>query len=358
MEQYKHKTLGWLAEDNAVGSFNIYLTDATYKQTMVKELIENSNDWVKINKFKVGNWIKVIKLPTGKHWLQDTGQRIFKITGEEQDFLNHGLMFCTHGPGYNFNIVSHGIPADCMELADEQAIKDVLNMLVEHKTSNITGGVLFKDLATGNTSSSSADEYFKYIMEEDKIISVTDGCILYQNGEWAEIIENQFHFGDVTFTKIASNIYSTPHGNVTKEQLKTAIDYIQNPPNLASWALTIHDISTGNWTPISHMNEHVSIGFGCQKGTLKELINLYENLEDEFQVPDAYCIKRTPDNHIWLNEYINTCSYSTNFNDNDECYFCFRKDVFVCCWTSLGEACKFTLLTDEQFKKYVINKKS
>lgn len=93
------------------------------------------------------------------------------------------------------------------------------------------------------------------------------------------INEVNLYFGDVKFTLIKGNDYAdTVHGKIQMSDIKAAIDYIENPPKLGEYELHIHS-TTGNHNSIKNIGEgkwnHMYIGFGCKKGTLKELKAIY-----------------------------------------------------------------------------------
>lgn len=93
------------------------------------------------------------------------------------------------------------------------------------------------------------------------------------------INEVNLYFGDVKFTLIKGNDYAdTVHGKIQMLDIKAAIDYIENPPKLGEYELHIHS-TAGNHNSIKNIGEgkwnHMYIGFGCKKGTLKELKAVY-----------------------------------------------------------------------------------
>lgn len=91
----------------------------------------------------------------------------------------------------------------------------------------------------------------------------------------------ELYFGKIKFTiNKGDDFATTEYGKVIKEEIKNAIDYIENPPSLVGNKLTIHTNNGYNTitkcdTPISHFK----IGFGCQSGTLKQLKEIYSAFE-------------------------------------------------------------------------------
>ena len=84
-----------------------------------------------------------------------------------------------------------------------------------------------------------------------------------------EDLEKILYFGDVKFI-IKGDYAETEYGNVYKSDVKIALDYIQHPPKLAGFGLVVYDKEKIKH-PISH-----SFGFGCRKGTLEELKEIYK----------------------------------------------------------------------------------
>ena len=88
----------------------------------------------------------------------------------------------------------------------------------------------------------------------------------------------ELYFGKVKFT-IKKGYADTEYGKVTKEEVKNAIDYIENPPKLTGNTLSIHYNST--YCKITELDNNgtLSYGFGCQAGSLKELKAIYNAFE-------------------------------------------------------------------------------
>jgi len=75
-------------------------------------------------------------------------------------------------------------------------------------------------------------------------------------------------FGKVEFTiKKGENFASTSYGNITREEIENAVEYLENLPSLKGYALTIFD--ENNSYQIISSSER--IGFGCAKGNLIQL---------------------------------------------------------------------------------------
>lgn len=83
-----------------------------------------------------------------------------------------------------------------------------------------------------------------------------------------------YYFGEVRFVIFPNNdIADTKYGSVSKDSIKKAIDYLENPPRLADHKLSIFD-NNGNYLYIN--SQELKLGFGCQQGTLNELKDIYE----------------------------------------------------------------------------------
>lgn len=97
---------------------------------------------------------------------------------------------------------------------------------------------------------------------------------------WFEPVyeSKELYFGKVKFT-IHKGYADTEYGKVTKEEVKNAIDYIENPPKLTGNTLSIHYNST--YCKITELDNNgtLSYGFGCQAGSLKELKAIYNAFE-------------------------------------------------------------------------------
>lgn len=83
-----------------------------------------------------------------------------------------------------------------------------------------------------------------------------------------EDVEEIRYFGDVKFT-IKGSVAETEYGKITKNEVKAALDYIENPPKLAGHFLSVLNTS-GERVGIG-----TSFGFGCQRGTFEELKAIY-----------------------------------------------------------------------------------
>jgi len=83
-------------------------------------------------------------------------------------------------------------------------------------------------------------------------------------------VQKELLFGGVKFTiKKGEDFAITQYGKITKEEIKNAINYIENPPCLIGYKLTIHINNAHN--PINSPMGIFKIGFGCESGTLDEL---------------------------------------------------------------------------------------
>jgi hypothetical protein len=93
--------------------------------------------------FKIGDWVKVIKMSNLKeHWLNQTSEIVFKIKGNLEPF-HTGLMYPTSGPSNDLpwspralnKLASYGIPADCIVKITEQEAKKYKET-ISYKTIN------------------------------------------------------------------------------------------------------------------------------------------------------------------------------------------------------------------------------
>lgn len=90
------------------------------------------------------------------------------------------------------------------------------------------------------------------------------------------------YFGDVncTLNKL-KKLYETEYGIITFDQIVKAIEYIENPPSLSTYKLTIHNQRQGSYQSIDKC-EHIglNIGFGCKSGTMEQLYKLRDTLKE------------------------------------------------------------------------------
>lgn len=106
----------------------------------------------------------------------------------------------------------------------------------------------------------------KWFKKNDyKIISFGEWC---KDNNYTFIKPNILKFGDVEFL-IDGSRATTVYGTVTKEEVDKAIEYLENPPSLACYKLTIHVNNT--YINLYENNFEFKIGFGCKSGTLEEL---------------------------------------------------------------------------------------
>lgn len=92
----------------------------------------------------------------------------------------------------------------------------------------------------------------------------------------------ELYFGKVKFTiKKGDNYATTEYGNVTKEEIGIAINYIENPPKLNNYTFGVRmEKGTTTYTlDIIEKSKEASIAFGCQEGTYKELKAIYNAFE-------------------------------------------------------------------------------
>lgn len=101
-----------------------------------------------------------------------------------------------------------------------------------------------------------------------------------------EIVKYQtkeLYFGKVKFTiKKGDNFATTEYGNVTKEEIGIAIQWIENPPSLNGHKFNIK-IGCGSTRDMKDLcngmiTDH-RIAFGCQTGTLAQLKEIYNAFE-------------------------------------------------------------------------------
>ena len=102
------------------------------------------------------------------------------------------------------------------------------------------------------------------------------------------------YFGKVRFQIHKNSEFAeTKYGDITRDEIIAAIDYIETAPKLAGYPLSI--FSNGDWESfrdISHAKvRNFKIGFGCEEGTLKELIAI----RDAFDVIDKPKVSQNSD---------------------------------------------------------------
>lgn len=152
------------------------------------------------------------------------------------------------------------------------------NALIKEAEKRYPKGTRFKS-AADNKLQLSGGIAISWINSEysDGIANRVGEGLFYANGKWAEIVLNEtiLYFGKVEF-KIKKNegIAVTSYGKITKEEIKKALDYIENPPLFCGYPLHIYN--NAHHLPLTRLSEiDLSLGFGCQKGTYGELKAIY-----------------------------------------------------------------------------------
>lgn len=277
-KEYKHKVLNYIASCPNDTQYWVFHQN-THKFNIARELVENSYDWEEIISFKINDWIHI------QHTVLKPYQRLI-----EQHAFNTEFWMIRDAYGVTTSIdISKAVHAER---------SDVFNYLISiAHDKNFLPGQVCNDLNSNNFVVSSEDN-FKYDFDIDTLYC--DKNPIYQQGKWAIVYKDKrsLKFGNVEFKLNSDNTFETKHGIVTLEEINKAIEYIQNPPKLASYSLTIHD----SFDYCSLANS--SFGFGCCKGELAELIairDMANNIPDE-----KVAILRTDLNHTWLNQFINT----------------------------------------------------
>ena len=96
------------------------------------------------------------------------------------------------------------------------------------------------------------------------------------------VLEPVLYFGKVEFKLDKINmLYTTKYGPVSLDDLQKAIKYILNPPSLGGHSLKIHNNSGyASLGDIHAVDKNLKIGFGCESGTLEELLKLETRIQD------------------------------------------------------------------------------
>lgn len=165
-------------------------------------------------------------------------------------------------------IIGYKLKEDCKQY--EEAVKKLADKHVLNWWDNNAQNNLNKD---------------KYNFASGDLKNPKHLCSILNNAGvldlWFEPIykeeEKILYFGEVKFT-IQDNIAKTQYGDVTKEEIKKAIDYIQNPPKLAGYELKLHNIESDNRYNLTNFDNSskVSLAFGCQDGKFSELLEIYK----------------------------------------------------------------------------------
>ena len=96
------------------------------------------------------------------------------------------------------------------------------------------------------------------------------------------VLEPVLYFGKVEFKLDKINmLYTTKYGPVSLDELQNAIKYILTPPSLGGHSLKIHNSSGyASLGDIHAVDKNLTIGFGCESGTLEELLKLETKIQD------------------------------------------------------------------------------
>ena len=157
--------------------------------------------------------------------------------------------------------------------ATEEEIK---SELLKQANEKYPVGCSFRAVKTGTVIKNNGNIGWYPDCDKESIFANSGYGALYIDGKWAEIIKNKtLYFGEVEFTIYNNKYATTGYGKITKEELKTAIDYIKNPPVLCGHRLTLHTDKGKTFLNILDDKLGIRLGFGCQSGKLSELIEIY-----------------------------------------------------------------------------------
>lgn len=211
--------------------------------------------------FKVGDWV-ITTTETRSFVYKPQKGEIFRVSGIEE----YNVLFSS----------DEGVAKNRIRLATKEEIKS--HLLKEAEERGFKLGVKYKSafdgLNNGIIEGMFVEENF------DNTWCVKDECHIWvYNGstdKWAEIIpqEKKLFFGDVEFTVVEGDTCATTsYGLISKEEIKAAIHYLEHPPKLLSYSLTLHvlgeekDKNAIAWDYVAES----FIGFGCKQGALSEL---------------------------------------------------------------------------------------
>ena len=376
MKKYKHVQTGMIAEES--DSKELYIINGC---TIHRKLIENTSDWVEIKPdecFDINDWVygdsshtKLIKLGKVLNIIGIGSNAI--VSASEYYYIN-----------YDGDVVDSSCGGDTITFGRARHLKKATMTQIHNGLSIVAMNlgyekdVWIKSITNNGISTKLTSNTFSLSTDNNgNTRLVNDNYVVYCNGVWAEIIEApkeelKCNFGDVTFLIKNSKYCKTTYGDVTYEEIDNAIKYLQNPPKLAGHALTIHSHFEilGKYdvlTEIANRNKKdkyvITIGFGCESGTLDELIAIRKAMDSlkntEFILPDAWYIIVTEENKvdvsIWRFEK-NYLNYMLKTGDITGMHKLGTKEHD---YQSDSNECKKnygTEITYEQFKKYVLNK--
>lgn len=110
-------------------------------------------------------------------------------------------------------------------------------------------------------------KHFKLPQDWDKAIQACKDF-------WKVEPKKSLYFGDVEFIcDKEAKTAATSYGKVTLDQIENFIGYIENPPTIAGYSLTVHSLNSDNHTNLESLvqSDKATLGIGCKRGTLHEL---------------------------------------------------------------------------------------
>jgi hypothetical protein len=273
-----------------------------------KEIVET---WKPVYKeepeFKVGDWVYVNekKLING---CKGCSTGVWKITNKiAPNGLVHkhdGINVCTSNDIWRINkdAARHATPEEIakaqevvfkagtyvvitdfgkyMDFVDYFHVGGVYKLTQNFGTNYTDFSVEKDDTGLDNGYSSSSISYFSHPDYKIEIREATQKEIAEYEAKWKA---KELYFGDVKFTiKKGDDFATTNFGKVTKAEIGNAISYIESPPRLAKYSLSI--INEGKQLMLPDFDsDHIvpKLGFGCKSGKLLELKEIYKAFGNE-----------------------------------------------------------------------------
>lgn len=233
---------------------------AIYKETMEKEIIgyklkkdckQYEESAVKIIDSKGSRFYGTVGSPLDIETLRKAGvlDLWFEPVYKEESFKKGDYIVITES-----DLVSKG---------NYFHIGGIYKLTEDYSETNGSFRVESDDRYIPNGYSSMSHNYLTSKYDFIKVRKATEEEIL-------SVTRKELLFGDVKFSIDKGDDFAiTQYGKVTKKEIDNAIYYIENPPCLTGYKLTIH--AHGECEVINEKNSLFKIGFGCKSGDLDEL---------------------------------------------------------------------------------------
>jgi len=240
--------------------------------SFAKEQIE-SPYWVK-TKFEKGDWLYA-KTTHSEHLFRFSKQCIGNIYSNEYYCIDGGTLQLSEGHEETFYISIHQASK-----ATNDQITRVLSRVARIK--GYLENTCFVDNVHNKVFRISSERFNTFGKQDRLYVNVcTNDCFnktasVYKDGIWAEIVNSEkLTFGNSQVEVFPGRYVKTAYGEITKEELKKIIDWINSAPSILSYQFTIH--SSDSYVKIT--DNDAIIGFGCQKGSLRELKAILKKLK-------------------------------------------------------------------------------